>query len=212
MNPWDARYAGETYFYGTEPNTFLVEQAWRFAPGSRLLCLAEGEGRNAVWLAGLGHRVTAVDSSAGGLRKAERLAADRGVHVDWLEADLAVWPMGDAAWDGVVSIWAHVLPELRQGVDAAIRAAVRPGGLLVLEHYHPRQLAYGTGGPPDARMMATLEALHAAFPGWHAHHAVERDRDVREGKGHHGLSHVTQVVLERPPLSAATQDSRAPAP
>jgi hypothetical protein len=97
MNPWDARCAGETDFYGTEPNTFLLEQAWRFAPGSRLMCLDEGEGRNAFWLAGLGHRGTAVDSSVGGLRKAERLDADRGVHVDWPGADLPVWPMGDAA-------------------------------------------------------------------------------------------------------------------
>jgi hypothetical protein len=112
----------------------------------------------------------------------------------------------------VVSIWAHVLPELRPVVEAAVRQAVRPGGLIVLEYYHPRQLTYGTGGPPDARMMATLEAMPAAFPGWHAHHAVECDRDVREGKGHHCLSHVTQVVLERPPLSAATQDSRALTP
>lgn len=198
MNPWDARYSGEAYFYGKEPNMFLVEQAGRLPSASRILCLAEGEGRNAVYLAGLGHRVTAVDSSAGGLRKAGQLADERGVRIELVEADLATWPMGDAVWDVVVSIWAHVLPELRATVDAAVREAIRPGGLLVLEHYHPRQLSYGTGGPPDARMMATLEALRLAFPGWIEHHAAEREREVREGTGHHGSSFVTQVVLERP--------------
>jgi len=106
--------------------------------------------------------------------------------------------MGDAVWDVVVSIWAHVLPELRATVNAAVREAIRPGGLLVLEHYHPRQLSYGTGGPPDARMMATLEALRLAFPDWIEHHAAEREREVREGTGHHGPSFVTRVVLERP--------------
>ncbi|MEB3236467.1 MAG: methyltransferase domain-containing protein [Candidatus Sericytochromatia bacterium] len=198
MNPWDVRYGDETYFYGKEPNDFLVAEAGRLAPGSRVLCLAEGEGRNAVHLAEMGHRVTAVDSSAAGLRKAALLASERGVAISLVEADLASWPMGEGIWDAVVSIWAHVLPELRAVVDASVHAAIRPGGLLILEHYHPRQLAYGTGGPPDARMMATLDDLRTAFPRWREHVACERERDVREGRGHHGPSFVTQVVLERP--------------
>ncbi|MEB3298786.1 MAG: class I SAM-dependent methyltransferase [Candidatus Sericytochromatia bacterium] len=197
-NPWDQRYGGEAYFYGTEPNEFLVSQADRLPRRARVLCLAEGEGRNAVFLAGLGHLVTAVDGSAVGLEKADRLARERGVTIECVQADLATWPMGQEDWDAIVSIWAHVLPDLRASVDAAVREGVRSGGLLVLEHYHPRQLEYGTGGPPDARMMTTLDQLRESFAGWDAYHAWEGERLVQEGKGHRGASYVTQVVLRRP--------------
>ena len=109
---WDDRYRGDTYAYGTEPNDFLRAEAHRIGVGP-VLCLAEGEGRNAVFLASLGHRVTAVDFSAEGLRKAARLARDRGVEIELVEADLATFDLGEAAWSGIVSIFAHTPPAIR---------------------------------------------------------------------------------------------------
>lgn len=195
---WDERYGGDTFFYGTDPSDFLREHAHRLPAGGEVLCLAEGEGRNAVFLAGRGLRVTGVDASARGLDKARRLAADRGVAIDTVVADLGTWDLGDARWDAVVSIWAHLPEAVRAGLHPRIARAVRPGGLLVLEHYHPRQIAYRTGGPSDPTMMTTLAELDAAFFGWERVHAFEGERVVQEGEGHGGLSFVTQVVLRKP--------------
>ena len=195
---WDARYGQDEFFYGTAPNTFLEEVAPRLPAGAEILCLAEGEGRNAVFLASLGHRVTAVDGSAVGLAKAARLAASRGTAIETVVADLETWDLGDARWDAVVSIWCHGPPAFRAGLHPKIARALRPGGVLILEHYHPSQVGRGTGGPPDPTWMPTLEELRASFPGWAEEHAVERERDVREGAGHAGPSAVVQVVLRRP--------------
>lgn len=193
-NPWDARYADHTYFYGTAPNDFLLGQAHRLAPGSRVLCLAEGEGRNAVFLAGRLHKVTAVDSSTVGLRKARQLADQRGVQLQTIPADLADFSLGTAAWDAVVSIWCHLPPPLRRDLHRRVVAALKPGGWLLLEAYHPRQVGRGTGGPPTAEPMMTLDGLRQELAGLEFVHAAEIEREVQEGAGHHGWSAVTQVV------------------
>lgn len=197
VNLWDERFSGEAMMYGDAPNTFLREQAHWLAPGSRVLSLAEGEGRNGVFLASLGLEVTGVDGSAVGLAKARRLAARRGVTLHTVHADLADFEMGDSAWDGVVSIWCHLHPPTRAIVHRNIARALRPGGRLILESYHPRQLSYGTGGPPDLDKLLTLEDVLADFPGWIPRYTFEGEREVVEGVGHTGLSYVTQVVLER---------------
>jgi SAM-dependent methyltransferase len=195
---WNSRYAGDTYFYGHEPNDFLKERAALFAKGDDTLCLADGEGRNGVFLATLGARVTAVDLSPVALEKAKRLAGERGVDLETEVVDLAVWDLGVDRWDAVVSIWAHLPPAVRSVLHPKIARAVRPGGILFVEHYHPQQIPYKTGGPPDPAWMLTLDELSRDFPDWERIHVFEGERDVREGSGHGGLSYVTQAILRRP--------------
>ena len=195
---WDDRYSAQDYVYGTEPSDFLAERFSALPAGGEILCLAEGEGRNGVFLATKGMRVTGVDSSAVGLAKAQRLAAHRGVPFAAVVADLSSWDLGEARWDGVVSIWAHLPAPIRAALHPRLARALRPGGVLLLEHYHPRQLGYGTGGPPDATMMLTLDELDAAFAGWTPVHTFEGERVVIEGSGHGGRSYVTQAILRKP--------------
>jgi SAM-dependent methyltransferase len=200
MNTWDERYGDADYYYGTRPNDFLAEQAGRIAPGGKVLCLAEGEGRNATYLAGLGLDVTAVDQSSVGLEKARRLASERGVALRTVLADLDQWPIEPDAWDAVVSIWCHLPRDLRARVHRQVVAGLHPGGLLILEAYTPDQLRFGTGGPKDANLMPTLVQLRSELQGLVFDVAVEREREVHEGRGHGGPSAVVQVLARRAQL------------
>jgi SAM-dependent methyltransferase len=195
---WDERYARKDYVYGTDPSDFLAEHWSKLPSGGEILCLADGEGRNGVFLATKGMRVTGVDSSAVGLEKARHLAAEREVPFQTVVADLGTWDVGEGRWDGIVSIWAHLPAPMRATLHPRLARALRPGGILLLEHYHPRQLGYGTGGPPDPTMMLTLEELEATFAGWSHLHAFEGERIVVEGQGHGGMSYVTQAIFEKP--------------
>ena len=199
MTDWDLRYSEPGYAYGTEPNAFLREVAARI-PAGPVLSLAEGEGRNAVFLAGLGHAVTAVDASAVGLAKAEALARERGVRIATQVADLAEYPIEPRAWSGIVSIFAHFPPALRRRLYAAAAAGLCPGGVLVVEAYTPRQLAFGTGGPRDAALLVTLADLRAELPGLEFAIGREVERDVTEGKYHGGRASVVQALARRPLL------------
>lgn len=196
-NPWDERYRAADFYYGTEPNDFLRDCAARLPQRSRVLCLGEGEGRNAVFLATLGHDVTALDGSAVGLEKARQLSAERGTTVRCVIADLADYAIEPAAWDGIVSIWCHLPPELRMRVHRACVAGLRPGGLFILEAYTPRQLAYRTGGPQDPALLPTLAQLREELAGLELQHAVEVERQVHEGHGHNGHSAVVQILGRR---------------
>lgn len=196
-NPWDTRYAGEAFMYGTAPNDFLREQVGVLPAGGRVLCLAEGEGRNAVFLAGRGFQVTGVDGSKVGLDKAQRLAGERGVKLETIVADLRDFDLGTARWDAIVSIWCHVPPDLRAALHPRIAAALAPGGVFLLEHYHPRQLEYRTGGPPDAKLLVTRSELEGDFTGLTVLHAFEGEREIHEGSGHAGKSFVTQFIARR---------------
>jgi len=196
MTDWDARYAESGFAFGTEPNDFLREQAWRIPPGP-VLCLAEGEGRNAVWLAEQGYDVTAMDQSAVGLEKAKRLAGERGVRITTLVADLDNFDLAPEAWRGIVSIFAHVLPDVRRRVHAQVPASLARGGVLLLEAYRPEQIGRGTGGPSDDERMMNLERLRAELPGLEWIVAREVDREVNEGHRHSGMASVVQVVARR---------------
>jgi hypothetical protein len=198
MSMWDQRYAGDGFFYGTEPNDFLRDEVGVFPAGAEVLCLAEGEGRNGVFLATRGLRVTGVDGSSVGLAKAQRLAKQNDVVIETIVADLGEWDLGEARWDAVVSIWAHLPAPVRAALHPRIARAIRPGGLLFVEHYHPKQIPYKTGGPPDPTWMLTLDELARDFAGWEQVHTFEGERDVREGAGHGGLSYVTQAILRKP--------------
>ena len=193
---WDERYATDEYLYGTEANTFLTSVIDSIPPG-RVLCLAEGEGRNAVWLAEQGRSVTAVDASPVGLAKARQLAAARGVHIDAVVADLADYPIPADHWDAIVSIFCHIRPDLRLDLHRRSVRGLRPGGVFVLEAYTPAQLRYRTGGPPHEAMLMTLAGLRQELAGLDFVHAVECEREVVEGRLHHGLGAVVQVVAIR---------------
>lgn len=194
---WDQRYNTADYIYGTRPNDFLVDVAGRI-PSGRVLCLAEGEGRNAVFLAEQGHEVVAVDASTVGLEKAKKLARVRGVSIETVVADLAEYEIDENSFDAVVSIFAHVPKAIRAPLHRRIVGGLKPGGVLVLEAYTPDQIACGTGGPPDVELTMTLHALRDELRGLEFRHAVELRRDVIEGSLHTGTGAVVQVVAVKP--------------
>lgn len=194
---WDERYDGAEFAYGTEPNDFLLSQVGHLPPG-RVLCLAEGEGRNAVFLAEHGFAVTAVDYSPVGLAKAERLAAQRGVQIETVVADLADFSIDPQSWDGIVSIFAHMPPPVRRHVHGEVVRGLKPGGAFLLEAYRPEQLQYKTGGPPVVEMMMSLELLRDELPGLEFEYAAETVRDIHEGKLHAGPGAVVQLLARKP--------------
>ncbi len=196
---WDQRYgnAGEAYVFGTAPNDFLAAIADRIPPGP-VLCLAEGEGRNAVFLAKRGHAVTALDQSATGLAKAQALATKEGVPLATVVADLAEYAIKPGAWAGIVAIFMHLPPDLRARVLTQAAAGLQPGGVFILESYTPAQLGFGTGGPRDVSLLPTLASLRPLLPGLALEFAQELEREVHEGGGHTGRSAVVQILARRP--------------
>lgn len=194
---WDNRYAADGYAYGQAPNEFVAAMA-RYIPDGPVLCLAEGEGRNAVFLAKLGYRVTAVDQSAVGLSKALRLAAANGVVIETVQANLESYQIETGAWAGIVAIFAHLPPPLRLNVHAAAAQGLQPGGIFILEAYTPAQLALGTGGPKSREMMLTLDGLRDELAGLEFIVARELERDVTEGDFHQGRGAVVQILARRP--------------
>jgi SAM-dependent methyltransferase len=194
MNPWDERYSIGEFYYGTEPNDFLKDQVASISPVGEVLCLAEGEGRNAVYLAKLGFQVTAVDQSRVGLQKMHDLAKKEGVAVKSIVADLSEFEIAEDQWDAIVSIWCHVPPMLRQKLHSDVVKGLRKNGVLILEAYHPRQLEFKTGGPPVPELMMTEILLRDELHGLQFEIIREIERDVHEGKGHFGMSAVTQVL------------------
>ena len=198
MNFWDQRFAEPGYKYGTEPNAFLREQAARLTAPADVLVPGDGEGRNGVWLAQQGHRVTAVDYSPVGLQKARALATAQGVTIATALADLGDWSPVPASVDAVVLIYTHLPGTIRQGAHRRLAQGLRPGGWLLLEAFHPAQLAHSSGGPKDADMLYTPELLDADFAGllapvlaWHG------ETTLSEGPGHQGLAQVTRWVGQR---------------
>jgi SAM-dependent methyltransferase len=194
---WDERYSQSGFAYGTDPNEFLAFAAGRIPVGP-VLSLGEGEGRNATYLAGLGHRVVAVDQSEVGLAKARRLAEDRGLKIETVVADLESFLVEPGAWAGIVSIFCHLPPRVRIPLYAAAVRGLRPGGIFVLEAYTPNQIGRGTGGPQDPDMLMSLASLFEELAGLEFVHACELDREVREGAYHTGLASVVQVIGLRP--------------
>ncbi len=190
---WNERYSQTEYAFGKQPNDFLVQVIHQI-PTGRVLCLAEGEGRNAVYLAQQGCRVTAVDASPVGLEKARKLAAERSVEIETIVADLAEFPIQPDSWDAIVSIFCHLPPTIRAHVHRQVVTGLRSGGVFVLEAYTPRQLAFKTGGPPTAELTMELATLQQELKGLEFNHAVELERDIQEGLFHRGRSAVVQVV------------------
>ncbi len=197
MSMWNQRYSEPGYAYGTEPNDFLREALPKL-PRGRALCLGEGEGRNAVFLAQKGYDVTAVDLAEVGLKKAEALAKERGVGLSTVVADLAQYEVAPAAWDVIVSVWCHMPREDRALLHARCVKGLKPGGAFVLEGYSPRQLELRTGGPPSLALLMKLDDVKAELAGLDFAVARELDRDIHEGKYHQGKSAVVQVLGFKP--------------
>jgi SAM-dependent methyltransferase len=182
---WDERYSQPGFVYGTEPNEFLASVAARIPIGP-VLSLGEGEGRNAAFLASLGHRVLAVDQSEVGLAKARRLAADRGLTIETCVADLANFSIEPESWTGVVSIFCHLPRHIRVPLYASVVRGLRPGGVLVLEAYTPRQLERDTGGPKDPDMLMTRAALEEELAGLEFMHVRRAGSRGPRGRVPHG--------------------------
>jgi SAM-dependent methyltransferase len=195
---WDQRFGGDAYFYGTEPNEFIAASAGLIPPGP-VLCLGEGEGRNAVHLAARGHAVTAIDQSSAGLAKAARLAAARGVALTTVVADVGRFSIAAARWSGIVATFLHLPPPLRREVHARAALGLSPGGVILLEAYTPAQLRFRTGGPVNQpELLMPLADLRAEFAGLEFLVAHEIERDIVEGNGHRGPSAVVQIAARRP--------------
>ena len=194
---WDDRYRTDEYVYGTHPNDFVVQTAG-LLPKGRLLSLGEGEGRNAVFLAGLGHEVVAVDSSAVGLEKVRRLADRHGVEVRTVHAGLSDFEIEPGAWDVVISIFCHVPSSLRKDLHGRVARGLRPGGKFLIEAYTPAQLVFATGGPATADPLVTLESLEDELQGLSFEIGRELVRNISEGIYHNGRSAVVQALAVRP--------------
>ena len=196
---WDTRYDRPDYLFGTDPAAFVRRTAALIPPASRILAVADGEGRNSAHLAALGHDVLAMDGSPVALAKARRLAAGRDVTVHFRQADILTWDWAAEPCDALLAVFIQFLgPRDRARVFAGFRAALRPGGLLLLHGYAPRQVDYGTGGPPHRENMYTLPLLEDAFAGFDTLEARDYDAEIAEGEGHHGLSGLVDFVARSP--------------
>jgi len=195
---WDARFAGDDYIFGTAPNVFLAAQRPRLAAGQRALAVADGEGRNSVWLAQQGLAVTAFDIALRGVAKARALAAQAGVRVDHRVASVEEWTWTPESFEVVAAIFVQfAAPAVRARMFAGMLSTLAPGGWLLLQGYTPRQLEYRTGGPPNTDHLYTPPLLREAFA---AHDVVElREHDawLAEGTQHAGMSALIDCVVRK---------------
>ncbi|MDO8311189.1 MAG: class I SAM-dependent methyltransferase [Sideroxyarcus sp.] len=198
MSIWNERYSGEEYHFGTEPNAFLVSQRDRLKAGMSCLALADGEGRNGVWLAEQGLQVLSVDSSSVAIAKARALAQRRGVALEVELADLTQWDWGREKYDVVVAIFIQFVPPgLREQMFRDIKQCLKPGGQLMLQGYTPRQLEYRTGGPSQVENLYTEAGLREAFSDMEILHLLEHDSLIHEGAGHDGMSALIDMVARK---------------
>ena len=195
ISMWNERYSEQGFAYGTKPNDFLQANIESLTKG-KTLCLAEGEGRNAVFLAMHGFDVTAVDLSSVGLEKAQRLADENGVAIKTIVADLSDFEIEENFWDTIVSIWAHVPAIVRRSLHTKVVAGLKPKGTFLLEAYTPKQVEFGTGGP-KIDMTMSLEVLRQELSPLRFEISQEIEREVQEGKYHNGHSAVVQILAVR---------------
>jgi len=197
---WDRHYAEEGYIFGTGPNAFLAAEARRFKPHGRILVPGDGEGRNGVWLAEQGFVVTSVEASSVGVDKARALAAARGVELDIQNANLDIWGWPLEAFDGVAAIFVHFEPHVRQSMHRRMLAALKPGGVLLLEAFTPKHVenrkAGSRGGPPP-EMLYTAGMLRDDLAGAAIELLQEEEVRLDEGSRHQGQAQVVRLVARR---------------
>lgn len=190
---WDQRYNVDEYVYGTKPNDFLKDNI-EHLPTGKILSVAEGEGRNAVFLAKQGYTVTAVDASIIGLKKTEKLAKDNDVEIELIHADLTHFDFGVEQWHGVVSIFCPLPSAIRQSMYEKIQTALKPQGVFLIEAYTPKQVNLDTGGGKDPDVMQTKDSLQLELKGLKFQLLQELERKVIEGTFHSGLGSVVQGI------------------
>jgi SAM-dependent methyltransferase len=195
IDRWQQRYAAPGYLFGTEPNAFLKAHAHLLPKRGTALAIADGEGRNGVFLAEQGLDVTSVDFSPLAQQKANALAKQRGVKLRFIEADMTTWNWKPAAFDVVVGIFFQFAkPSERAVIFAGIKKTLKPGGLLLLEGYGLKQLQYKTGGPSEPERLYTREMLEEAFADLASLDIREYDAALKEGEHHVGMSALLDVV------------------
>ena len=196
---WEARYAVPEYAFGKAPNYFLASRKSLLPRSGRVLAVADGEGRNGVWLAEQGLEVTSIDFSPSAQKKAKALAAERGVNVDFRQADVHRWDYPEAVFDLVVEIFTQFSsPPERALKWAGMRRTLKPGGLLILHGYTPKQLQYGTGGPKELENLYTRALLEQAFGDFRDVKFVEEEREIHEGTSHGGMSAMIGLTARKP--------------
>ena len=195
---WNSRYAEPGYAYGTEPNAFLVSQKKYLKSGGKALAVADGEGRNGVWLAQQGLEGVSVGASAVGLRQTHERAADRGVAIRTEKVDLTTWRWPEQKYDVVAAIYVHFPPEVRARMHRCMFEALKPGGILILEAFTPAQLNYKSGGPPVAEMLYSADMLRIDFAGGEILLIEEAIAELAEGKYHRGPGAVVRLGLRHP--------------
>lgn len=195
---WNKRFRTQDYIFGTEPNAWLREHASVWQAGQRVLCVADGEGRNSVWLAQRGLQVDAYDIAEAGVAKARQLAANQGVQVNYQVSDCDGFSYGEAAYDGVAAIFVQFAdPAMRERLFRNIANCLKPGGILVLQGYTPKQLEYKTGGPPLVSHLYTEALLREAFAGFELLALREYEADLTEGSQHKGRSALIGLVARK---------------
>jgi SAM-dependent methyltransferase len=193
---WDERYSTDEYAYGTEPNNFLKDN-YKCIPKGRVLSLAEGEGRNAVFLAKQGYTVTAIDSSLTGINKGKKLAKNNGVEVEFIHADLLEYDLGINQWDGVISIFFPLSSLQRKELHKKVANGLNKNGVFLLEAYTPEQLTFATGGGNNIEFMQSKKSLMDDFKQLKFNHLMELERDVVEGIYHTGKGSVVQAIATK---------------
>lgn len=199
LDRWNERYSAPDYIFGTAPNAFVAANVHLFRPGQRALCVADGEGRNSVWLAEQGLEVVAFDLSPIGVEKARKLAMERGVRVAHEVARVEDWPWPDSAFDIVAAIFVQFAgPALRSFMFQQMVRALKPGGYLLLEGYTPEQRKHKTGGPSQVENLYTPELLRSAFAELEIVELRDYEAVLEEGTRHTGMSAVIDLVARKP--------------
>lgn len=198
MNPWNERFQGEDYVFGTEPNVFIADMHKRLALTGNALAIAEGEGRNAVFLAREGMNVTVWDYAESGLNKANKLAEASGVEIRTELVDLGEAQWTKEQWDEIICVFGHFPKELRTRTLEGVKTAVKPGGYFLTEVYSPYQIPYRSGGPQDPQYLYAPGDFLEAFADWRIVHFFMGEVVRQEGQGHQGLSHVLQFAGQKP--------------
>lgn len=193
---WDNIYDVDEYVYGRLANDFLRDNI-DILPKGKILCLAEGEGRNSVFLAKLGYDVTAVDLSAVALKKARKLAEENHVNIEFIQADLDRFDLGKNQWDAIVSIFCHLPETVRSSLHKRIEKSLKPNGIYLAEAYTPKQLEFKTGGPGNISMLISSANVEQELSSLKFKVLREKERYIQEGVKHHGQSHVVQVIGQK---------------
>lgn len=194
---WNERFQGETYAYGEEPNVFIKEQAKRLEPNQKVIAFAEGEGRNAVYLARHGHDVTAVDYAVAGLEKTKKLARRYRVEVQTKQVDLLQDELPKGTYDVGLMVFGHFSKQGQKTVLTKLLDAVKPGGIIMMEVYSEAQLQYGTGGPKNLDMLYDPSDLLTWAKKHHLLHYFCGETERNEGVLHTGKCHVIQLAFQK---------------